>query len=749
VSELTDWEKQHERDNPFQKIKTSTRAKEKTQGFVNFINNVATKIELSVTSPSYLATWLDRGANYGPWHKNWGDRLDSLQHETAKKHRGYTNLQAKLQRELGIDIHKVEKTRIDLAGYKHTAGEAVLLDLANRKVKGETSKAKSAIMSSNGVTEAEFVAASKYVAENAEAKKLSAYIQGGYAQIFDELSDTYFKVTGKKLGKVPFYFTLIRQDGMFTADDEVMRALQAVGSFGEQKVGANYKILNERKGGRAGAIDLTSPLFSLGSYTTQAATYISKAETVKQISDMLDQEGLQDALLNSYGQVNGAAIVETLRTMTARELYPNAKTEVTTGADRAFKYARTSTTLAALGFRPTVWAAQLLSKPTFYSLVKGALSPKMVMSDITNTIELVRQVTANELDNTRREVTGKWKTEGYKHWIEGSRLYFKDAQGNEDGLWVKHAQHILDAVSNPVTVDQRAIKLPGLANVEFMGKSLGEAALEGISVMDIVTVGSVWMTMFDHVMSNEMKKHGDPVAAEKKAAEVANKYVTKTQPPRTQYQRPLAATGKESVRSLLMFSGQTNVNWNIWVEEVVKPAYQAIASNNWQGLVDSNKLEGAGEYDSSIAQRVGLAFVIPAILMGMRARRRKPTEEELRKDLLFYPIANIPAIGGAINYMFVHESDYATIETAYTRIVNNTLKATYAIAKRATGEKEKFSKTDIRTITDALAVPLAVPTASIKFVDEAISTLKDPEHTWDSEAVLKLLSAPRKPLPKE
>jgi hypothetical protein len=82
---------------------------------------------------------------------------------------------------------------------------------------------------------------------------------------------------------------------------------------------------------------------------------------------------------------------------------------------------------------------------------------------------------------------------------------------------------------------------------------------------------------------------------------------------------------------------------------------------------------------------------------------------------------------------------------AHTIVINNTLEALYDIAKAATGE-EKFDKMSLRNLEDALAIPFSVPTAAIRFTEETVKLIHDPEYKFDKDYVLKALSSEPKPI---
>jgi tRNA A37 methylthiotransferase MiaB len=743
LQDILDYEETKKDVHQDRRIKYTTRAKEKAFSFINSWRKLIDRHDVNFTSPKFLAVILDDYANDGAWHRHYADPIEELQHEQAKVLHDLAEQLHNTAHTMGLDLDKIEQRRVNLAGYTATIGRAVLLALANRQVDGQISNAKKAIMESNGVTEQEFEDAVRIVESDQEAKKFMNYIKFSYKLLYDSLAPIYEKVTGEKLKKVPNYFAILRVDGMFSEDDVLARSLEYVNQYGHSKAASRYTMTKGRTAIRAGQIDLDGALSGLRHYTTQAANYIAKAETVKELGAMINSEEIQVALQQSYGRERGATLHDLLRDLLSREMFPNARTEVMSDHDRFFAFSRQAFTMAMLGFRPTVWIAQLLSKPTFYALFKGGMLPSTMMQDFSNTTTLGRIMNTNFWENKKRQVTGAYKTEGFLHYMEGSRLLWTDENGQMQGLWPKYARHILESHGNPVTGDIIQHGFKGFLGLTWRGVSVGEMALEGITLMDGVTVGSTWLTAFDIVVKKEMDKHGDKDRAEREAARVANDFIAKTQPPRTQFERPKALTGREGFKLLFPFSGQTMQNWQIWMNEVARPSIRAVSHGNFSAF-----FRGKTEYESGIAQRLMMAFLIPAIGMGFRARRRRPTEEELIKDIMFYPIANIPAIGGTIQYMFVHDADWASIEMMHTRVLNNSIRAVYDIAKAVTGEK-KFDKRSLRNFEEALAIPFSIPTASVRFTEETVKLIIDPEYEFSVDYVLEAISAPVKPLPEE
>lgn len=724
------------------RIKYSTKYKERAYSWLNNWRKLVDKHDMYFTSPKFLAVKLDNYSNDGPYHRYFADPIDKLQHDAAKVMADLAKVMHKSAQARKLDVEAVAKKRVNLGGYTATVGRAVQLALADIDVDGETSNAKKAIMRSNNTTEQEFKDAVEVVKSDPEAQALMEHLVESYSTLYDTLAPVYEKVTGEKLKKVPNYFALMRVDGNFAFDDLFARVLESVDAHGKSQASSRYSMIQERKAIHAGKIDLDNAVYGLHHYAAQAANYIAKAEAVKQLGETIGDKRIGEALTNSYGREQGEALHKMMRDLLAREMFPNARTQVMSDHDRFFAWARQSFTMAMLGFRPMVWIAQLASRPTFYSLLKGGLSPSTIMQDITNTATLTRILGTNSLENRKRAHTGQWKEEGYVHWLEGSRLLWTDENGEQQGLWPKYAQHILESHGNPATGDVVPHGFKGVLGIEHKGVPIGELAMEGVTIFDMLTVGPVWLTTFDMVVGKEMKKHGDLDRAEREAARLANDIVAKTQPPRTQFQRPAALTGSEGFKLLFPFSGQTMQNWQIWNNEVVRPSIRAVASKDFGAF-----FKGKTEYESGIAQRLALAFVVPALFMGFRARRRKPTEEEMIKDIMFYPISSIPAIGGTLQYMFVHDADYASVEQAHTHIINNTLTALYDIAKAATGDK-KFDKMSIRNLEDALAIPFSVPTAAVRFTEETLKLIVDPEYKFDRDYVLKALSSEPKPLPE-
>jgi hypothetical protein len=717
------------------RIRYTTRGRERAYSWLNNLRNLIDKHDIHFTSPKFLAVILDDYANDGAWHRHYADPIDNMQHEAAKALHRIGAYLHRMTRKYSLDLDAVADKRVNLDGYTATIGRAVLLTLADQTVNGEISNAKKAIMESNDVSEQEFIDARNAVASDPDAQSLMAYLKEAYAYLYDEIDPVYTKVTGEHLGKVPNYFALLRVDGMFAKDDTLGRALEYVNQYGQSKAASRYSMTKERQAIKSGRIDLDHALSGLRHYTTQAANYVAKAEEVQQMGQMINSEQLQEALIASYGRERGSVMHDMLRSMLAREMFPNARTEIMSDHDRFFAWSRQAFTMSMLGFRPMVWLAQLVSKPTFYAMLKGGLSPSTMMADLNNTQELIRIIISNEFENGRRGRDGSYKDKGYIHWLEGSRLLWTDGNGELQGLWPKHARHILESHGNPVTGDIIQHGFRGVLNLKWKGVSVGEMALAGITTFDMITVGSVWLTTYDKIVKQEMEKHGNKEKAEREAARVANDFVAKTQPPRTQFQRPQALTGREGFKLLFPFSGQTMQNWQLWVNSVVRPSIRAISSGDWGAF-----FKGSTEYESGIAQRLALAFILPAMLMGLRARRRKPTKDELIKDIMFYPIASIPAVGGTLQYMFVHEADWAEVEMAHTRVVNNTIRALYDIAKAVTGD-EKFDKQSIRNLEEALAIPFSVPTAAVRFTEETIKLIIDEDYKFDRMYVLKALSS--------
>lgn len=748
---VVDWETQHAQDNPLQKIKTSTRIKERTQGFMNWASNLGTAAEIKFKSIENLCVMLDRGATYGPWHQMLGDRHQELQHDAADLDR---KAHAKMFKFAGghqgvFKLTKASERRVDLAGFAHNGSEAVHLDMAQKAAKAGDTRAKQTISESNNITEEEFEAASKLVAGDKDLQALEAYLTATYDMAFETVAPVVEQATGKPLKRRPFYFTIAHNNGAFSEFDDVAQALSVVGNKGEQQRSKVLAAQKELSGTRGGQVRIDDALSTLNQYIRHATNYAAKAMTVKEVGESLNSAAVEEALVNSYGATKGQAIIEQVQELWAGEMYTNGKLSTPTAYDNALSYARQATTFSMLGLRMSVMMAQPVSYLTALANMKGALTPKGVGIQLRNFGEMTKAIQSNMFENEKRALSGRYKKEGYVHWLDGTSLYWKDANGVEHGLWVDHAQQILNSITNPETVDLKTQNVPALMKKKVFNKSLGDWVLEGVTMFDMVTVATVWKTEYDLVYANEMKKHNDPVKAEKRAAREANRTIVSTQPQRTIFEKSAAVREGEFVRSMLMFQTQPMQNWNQFLDTVARPAIDAVRTGNWKGLAGLAPVQGQGEYDARFPQRVAMGLIIPAVLMGMRARRREPTEEEVMKDIMFYPISQLPAVGGTINALFAQDMEFAEMESAYARMVNGSLKLVYGTAKVVAGKGNELNSQDLRQMTNSGLNILALPTVMTDIVPEIVNMATDPDYELNEDTVRNLTSLRERKLPEE
>lgn len=725
--------------------KYSTRKASLWNTIRNGVYAAIDKGDTGFTNIPHLTTLLDDGTNYGAHRRVitnpiFGDETgEGSRSRTAGWQQNFADIRHEAMKKFGLADNAVATKRVE--GSVYNVGELVLLDLANKQVGDDGTRSKSALMESNGVTEEDFAFASQYVASHADAKSYQDYFTFVMKKAYDPLAAEYKKVTGKKLGWIANYFPMLRSNEMW--GDEFMQKLERVGDGTQANMisGKDPRMTKKRDADAGGYIQLGNSEALLDGYISSAATYIGSATTVKDVMSVLGDKGWQDSMRQAYGKERGESLITLAQDLVSRELIPNARQTPRQWGDSFLAQTRTTFTFVSLVGRPLVVALQAVSKLSAYSMFKGGVGPSTLLTDMKNTIAVTNAIRQNSNINIKRAVNGEYKTKGYQHWVEGTRLLWTDSDGTRHGLWADHAQHILNSMGNPITGDVVTHGHTGMWATKVKGVAIGDMALNGIQIVDMQTVSSVWLTLYDSVFDAEMQKHGDPVKAENKAASEANYNIAKTQPPRSQHDRPQALTRSEGFRSLFPFSGQTMQLWQMWVNDVVRPLNNIIKTGDWSKLVSGT------EYESGLGKRLLIGFAIPALFLGAKARRRPPTKEEALQDILIYPWATMPGLGGVIQYTLQNETNYAEIELAHLRLVNQTIDLLGDVSMAVKGEK--FNRKEWKNLGEVSAYSLKIPTIAIPITEELIKGFTDPNYKTDRDSFRRALKLEPSPLPTE
>jgi hypothetical protein len=272
-----------------------------------------------------------------------------------------------------------------------------------------------------------------------------------------------------------------------------------------------------------------------------------------------------------------------------------------------------------------------------------------------------------------------------------------------------------------------------LGNINVGKNNAADLLMGGFSMMDRVTVTAVYATAFESKM-DEIRQNQPTMtkeSMEQKAGEFAGQVVQKTQPASGVTDRNLTQTGSELKRAMFVFTGQLMKNFQYIRNDVMTPL-----SRGWQqgGLKGAIDIFINGEYGQRpVGQKAFFSVVLPAIMLGLIARRRLPeSEEELFQDLIGYNLSAIPLIGPIFGSSVVSDWRGADGSQIYYKAVESFADVAHDIAHRDVGERTY--KSLINGLAIGSGFPLAATTAAVEVVD----TFTKPNHDFSPMKMMSM-----------
>jgi hypothetical protein len=616
---------------------------------------------------------------------------------------------------------------IVIEGRRFSESEIVLLALAGKKVNGQISLAQQAIAESNGVTDAQFAEAIRLVNENEQMSNHMKFLQEAYNEIYEIVAPTYFRVTGKTLPKIENYFPLVRRDTLYARQDDISPLLETVSPAGRDVQSTKMAALESRSMVGGSEIRLDNADLALVSYATAAANYAAKAETVRGISEILNDGKIKDHFVRVYGSSRGATVAKILEKLVAREMFANAKITGMSDGQLVLRDVRNRFTLAMLGGRAMTMAKQSVSIFNYMALMSGALSPRFMMEAAKNAMVLNGVIIKNASINLQRAADGSYQQLGYRHLFEGHRLH---------NMLKEMAPIIYARHGNPETAEFEEHGFRGVLGIKIKGIPLGTVAMGGITLFDMTTIGTAWLTGYEYIMNKEIEGGTEASEASRIASETVSQMISDSQPPSLPHERTMAQTDSELLKAHFPFSGQTMINWQNWIYGVLTPSVQMIAKGRFGDLFKKD-----GHY-SPVAQRLAFGFMVPAIMLGFLSRRRWPKDkEELVLDMLLYPLSQVPVFGASGAYGLSSGYRGVRFEPIYLKVGNDVMRSMIDIANHLSG-RQRFDQKRKDDFIEAASLVISHPPAITKFWQVMIEEYKrDRFESFDHDALRRAISA--------
>lgn len=643
---------------------------------------------------------------------------------------------SELKQKHGVEGESLSsRPTIIVDGRLFSESAAVQVSMAARMVKDKDgkmvqSRALRAIMLSNEITKGQVDGLVAFVNANKQLKAQANFLVEAYSLLHAEADAVFFRVNGKHLPSRENYFPMIRKDSMWAEDDAISSLLENVSpirSLAKRAKESRFKKASQVQGS---VIDIDNADNALIAYTASAANYIGKVETVKRLIDVVNSADVKNEFARVYGAERGGKMFSMLRRMLEREMFASAKTTAMDDGQRIVRDIRNKFTLVMLAGRLSTMAKQTVSYLNFMAELSGSMGPAFMMRSLANSISISRAIASNGFENARRAKSGTWKTDGYLHLLHGTKAY---------ELMKENSPMLLNRYWNPETA---AFEPHGFTGIMALGKSgitVGDISMGGITLMDMLTVGTAYQTGFEHVFDQEMRKTGDVASAKKVAAEIIDSIIADTQPPSVPHQRSTIQTENEWARGLVPFSGQTMLNWQNWTHGVMAPSLRLLSEKNLAGFF---KKDG---YRSSVAQRFALGYMAPAVALFALSMRRWPEDEdELAQCMIMYPLSQFPVFGSQMAYMITSGQRDSRAEATYMSVGNDIIRSMVDFTN-AMAKKEGLGTTQKKDALATAGLLVSMPDAYTKFM----FTLYDQANTggMDSityDTIMKALSIDRR-----
>ena len=585
---------------------------------------------------------LDDSDTNGFWHNTFFKPLIQGWKDTARLNQQDTKLRDSLYKKYKADATGLGGTYKTADGTEWTMGE--VFDYGTRSRNDQQSEA---IEVSNQVTKAEQAEFLRVIKADPGLNGLMLALDDFYAAKYVQANVVFNRINGRDLPNVgKFYAPQNRENGLY-GDNDLQN--QFLPTQSDQRK-ASEAWSKSRAGAEGGKIIVGLPLQTAAGYSVSVNNYMAKTETLNLLDAVM--KGRTEATVDGAGEVTekGQRIIDlmaqkygkeagthkTLVDFLERERFVNARVTPMAPSEVFWRDMRANWSMSVLGLRPTVALKQINSVLQGLADIPGGGRTLMHSTAISN--EVISTVAKNFREGKRGP-----------ELLEGTELFELYKEFSPEMLERMGDQDMFDIENSNKGI--QGIKVPGMK-----GKTIGEVSMVGIRFMDMLAVAIVWKTAYDEHLPKATAKwqnQGDSLQdADKKArrdaADQADRIVRNTQPNTGKHQGNAIQTGNEFVKGFFPFSAQTMKIAQQVQNGVLKPLALAAITKD-QSFIKT-AFTATNENNTSPATKILYAMMIPALTLGIIARRRPPKDkEELLTDMLVYSLSPIPGVGGWIS----------------------------------------------------------------------------------------------------
>jgi hypothetical protein len=538
------------------------------------------------------------------------------------------------------------------------------------------------------------------------------YMTGVSNKYFDEAAKVYKEINGKELKRLNkrWYTSLARQNGGIHEADVATMFDKFDGTVPNYSGINKPSAFNQRFGGAGGKVSLeyrNNFLHHLGAMIN----YKNKAVAVRDSMNIISNPAFQVALTKRFGDDN--TIPDTLSKLVKREMSPSGKWKRDEGvADNTLGQLRANIYSSLLSWNIGMYPMQLTSWPMAFNEL--GLNPKAFTQMTKNTMATMWQT----LKNSPASMKGASVRYALKDW----------------DVWQNVKQYgapIARRLGNPDAENMRrrnreswiAKMIPGAEAFIERGNLIMEAG-------DMAVVIGTWNTMFEMKKEQLAAEHSgwsdEQIAT--KAGQIATEAVMATQSPSTVGEKSLFQTGTELEKMQIPFSGQAFTVFKSIMNNTVIPVLESIKTSKTTGEAASNL--GKVIFSKHFSGRVLAGWVLPAIAMGVVARRRPPKDEkEMALDILCYALGTIPVIGNAIWMSVAMGWDKGTPSTFYQELLGSVVEGTKGLV---TGDTS-----GVKDVARAASMITGSPIVLNRIVETALERGFAKEG-WDMDALKQI-----------
>ena len=543
-----------------------------------------------------------------------------------------------------VELNGTQRTRNDvLLMYLITRGdvtrqESQKLLAANPEFSTDANNNQSEeIFAANVAESARMVAADEGLARTAKLlEEFYAHVYGRVNGVHKRLTATKDAPEGTPLGKVDFYFPMIREGGMFL-DEDWLGTLSGVTPAKSKARREAFGMTRQRSMALTNNRIQTNVYQVLANYKAQAAVYVSKQETILRIGDLLEDQKVRNSMIKRFGSDE---VLRTMWTMLERERYATSRSEPMSNIEAVLKTVRTH----------GVGGTLALNLP---SSVRQAFSIFDWMGEVDNSTAWggAARLLGNLAKGTKN-LPNITRAGGHQNMLENDPTW---------QLMVKSGSKETLSRFDPVDADMSASMSGSIYNKSVKGLPIRDWLFIGQRLFDQATRTAAWGATYSHEHQRLLSIGRSEEGAHEGAFRMAEDALGATQPGTTTMERTLSQSSSEWVRILTPYTGQLLKKFNYMRGKVIRPLYRAYRNTPGTGQEKWGKVfetfMKSNEFTNySVGRKMIFQYVAPVMAFGLLARGRIPEDwEEFSRDMIGYNMSIIPVLGPAMSLYWLYD----------------------------------------------------------------------------------------------